>query len=74
MSDTPQRRADDTRIDALAKEVAELRGTVTEVREILASFRVALKIAKGCGVVAAAGTALMGFAISLKSGWTTFHK
>lgn len=64
----------DERIDALEKRVSELAVTVTEVRDILASFRVALKIAKGCGTLAAACTAVVAFVISLKSGWTSFTK
>ena len=74
MTDTPQRRADDPRIEQLMLDVADLRGTVTEVREILASFRIALKVAKFCGALAAAGTAVVGFVISVKSGWSTFTK
>ena len=67
MLDTHNRRADDARIETLMTEMAEVRGTVNEVKEILASFKVMLQIAKACGVVAAAGTAIVGFYASLKS-------
>ena len=74
MSDTPQRRADDPRIAQLMTEMAEVKVTVNEVKEILGSFKVALKLAKFCGAIAAAGTAVVGFIISLKSGWSTIFK
>ena len=67
MSDTLNRRADDPRIQQLMGEMAEVKLTVNEVKEILASFKVMLQIAKACGVVAAAGTAIVGFYASLKS-------
>ena len=70
MTDAPQqRRADDPRIEQLQRDVAEMKVTVVEMKEILASFKVALKLAKGCGILAAAGTAVVGFIVSLKSGF-----
>jgi hypothetical protein len=42
---------------------------VQEVREILASFRIALKLAKACGAVAAAGTAVATFYMTMKAGF-----
>jgi hypothetical protein len=63
MSDTDQR------IEQLQKDLQEMKATVQEVREILASFRIALKIAKGCGVVAAAGTAIVTFVMTMKAGF-----
>jgi hypothetical protein len=68
MSDLPQRRADDHRIEQLQKDLVEMKATVTEVREILASFRIALKLAKGCGVIAAAATAVVTFVMTIKGG------
>jgi hypothetical protein len=67
--DNPQRRADDSRIEQLQKDLIEMKATVQEVREILASFRIALKLAKACGAVAAAGTAVATFYMTMKAGF-----
>ena len=76
MGDTPQRRIDDPRINALVEDVAAIKvdlarnnETTEQVRDILTSFRVLVKVGKGCTVIAGAVAAIGAAAYSVKSGW-----
>lgn len=76
MTDTPQRRVDDPRINVLVADVADIKAdlarnneTTEQVRDILTSFRVLVKVGKGCTVLAGAVAAIGAAAYSVKAGW-----
>ena len=59
MSHQPERRHDDPRISALQRDVEEMKITVQEVHDILASFRTLAAIAKWVTAIAGAFTAVI---------------
>jgi hypothetical protein len=49
-----ERRAEDPRINQLIADVAEAKVTLTEIRDIMATFRVIAKIAKWLTIIGGA--------------------